>query len=374
MLKRLGLSACALALLISSPRCGTAQSVLDAPPNLANAWVAVPATIQFSLVHRFDIGPAPARKLTNSPTLGITAGIFDRVSVGFNYATNSELVQAYPNEWEFFGRAQALRQDDGAPLDALVQGGYNNASRSTDASLILARELGRLRLVATGEAFSHAFDSTAARYAVGAGFSFRLSSLTAVSADIASLTNRQSSERIAWSAGVQFAVTHTPHTLSLHVTNVNSRTLEGIAKGTATMRYGFEYSIPITLRRYFDSGTDSSAMQHKTTHTESQAKPEAAAIGGPNDADAVPVPGDTVVIDMKSLTFGRRQRVEIRAGTVVVWRNRDPLAHVVAADDKSFESAPIDPDRTWARKFDEPGTYGYHCIPHPFMKGTIVVK
>src|SRR6266481_248603 len=129
-----------LSALTASP--GSAQSVLESPPNLANAWVAVPATIQFSLVHRFDLGPGPARKLTNSPTLGITAGILDRVSVGFNYATNSELVQAYPNEWEFFGRAQALRQEDGAPLDALVQGGYNIASRSTDAAVILARELG----------------------------------------------------------------------------------------------------------------------------------------------------------------------------------------------------------------------------------------
>jgi plastocyanin len=373
MNRSLGLLGGALAFSALTAAPGSAQSVLDAPPNLANAWVAVPATIQFSLVHRFDIGPAPARKLTNSPTLGITAGILDRVSLGFNYATNSELVQAYPNEWEFFGRAQALRQEDGAPLDALVQGGYNIASRSTDASLILAREFGRLRIVATGEAFSHAFDSTAKRYAAGAGFSLRISKLTAISADVSSLTDRQSDERIAWSGGIQFAVPHTPHTLSLHVTNVNSRTLEGVAKGTPTTRYGFEYSIPITLRRYIGSGADSSA-QHKSMPAESVAEPQDGPAGGPSDVAEPMISRDTVVIDVKSFGFGRRQRLEIPVGTVVVWRNRDPLAHVVSADNKSFESAAIEPEGTWARKFDQPGTYGYHCIPHPFMKGTIVVK
>jgi plastocyanin/opacity protein-like surface antigen len=373
MRSRLDLLACAIALSALTASPGSAQSVLDAPSNLANAWVAVPATIQFSLLHRFDIGPAPARKLTNSPTLGITAGIRDRVSLGFNYATNSELVQAYPNEWEFFGRAQALRQDDGAPLDAFVQGGYNIASRSRDAALILAREFGRLRLVATGEAFSHAFDSTAARYAAGAGFSLHLSALTAISADVASLTDRQASERIAWSGGIQFGVPGTPHTLSLHVTNVNSRTLEGVAKGTPTTRYGFEYSIPITLRRYFGSHAASGGKHSSTPETPPDSEPDTGRTGGPSDVEA-PFVRDTVFIDMKSLSFGRRPRIEVPAGTVVLWRNRDPLAHVVAADDKSFESPPIDPASSWARKFDQPGTYGYHCIPHPFMQGTIVVK
>jgi plastocyanin len=164
----------------------------------------------------------------------------------------------------------------------------------------------------------------------------------------------------------------TPHTLSLHVTDVNSRTLEGVAKGTPTTRYGFEYSIPITLRRYFGSGT-ASAGKHPSTPETPDAEPDTARAGGPSDAEPA-ITRDTVVIDVKSLAFGRRPRVEVPVGTVVVWRNRDPLAHVVAADNKSFESPPIDPEGSWARKFDQPGTYSYHCIPHPFMQGSIVVK
>jgi plastocyanin len=29
---------------------------------------------------------------------------------------------------------------------------------------------------------------------------------------------------------------------------------------------------------------------------------------------------------------------------------------------------------SWSYTFTTPGTYTYHCSPHPFMKGTVVVK
>jgi plastocyanin len=149
--------------------------------------------------------------------------------------------------------------------------------------------------------------------------------------------------------------------------------MEGVAKGTATTRYGFEYSIPITLRRYLASRSDSSASRTPPPSDEHAIQAEGQ-VGGPSADSSPPVGRDTVVIDVKSLTFGRRQRVEVTAGTVVLWRNHDPLTHVVAADDKSFESPPIDPAASWAKRFDDAGTYNYHCIPHPFMMGTIVVK
>jgi plastocyanin len=374
-----------LSALAGAPAVG--QSVLEAPANLSNAWVAVPATVQFNLLHRFNLGPAPSRKVINSPTIGIVASLFDWLSAGFNYAPNSELVQAYPNEWEFFGRAAALRQEDGAPFGVFVQAGYDIAARSTDAAVIVGREFGRLRLVATAEAFSHAFDAAASRYAAGGGFSLRVSPLVAISADAATLTERYAGERVAWSGGVQFGVPNTPHTLSLHVTNVNGRTLEGVARGTLTTRYGFEYSIPITLRRYFGARTDSEA-RHPAPMQDGNAVPRERSYGGPTGDEQVEAkhhdpggpssivlaPRDTVVIDVKSLSFGRQQRIEVAPGTLVIWRNRDPLAHFVVANDKSFESPPIEAMKSWVKRFDQAGTFNYHCVPHPFMRGTIVVK
>jgi plastocyanin len=67
-------------------------------------------------------------------------------------------------------------------------------------------------------------------------------------------------------------------------------------------------------------------------------------------------------------------RMEITAGTTIEWTNRDPLAHTVTAVDRSFNSGLIQPGKTFRHTFTKPGTYAFFCMPHPFMKGTIVVK
>jgi amicyanin len=66
--------------------------------------------------------------------------------------------------------------------------------------------------------------------------------------------------------------------------------------------------------------------------------------------------------------------IEIEAGTTVEWTNNDPLAHTVTAADRSFDSGQIGSGQTWRHTFTQPGTYDYTCTPHPFMKGTVVVK
>lgn len=43
----------------------------------------------------------------------------------------------------------------------------------------------------------------------------------------------------------------TPHTVSLQATNTLVTTLQGASRGTSDIRYGFEFTIPLTLRRYF---------------------------------------------------------------------------------------------------------------------------
>lgn len=76
---------------------------------------------------------------------------------------------------------------------------------------------------------------------------------------------------------------------------------------------------------------------------------------------------------MRNLSFAPG-KLEIVAGTTVTWKNDDPLAHTITATDRSFDSGSIESGRTWSRAFARAGTYTYFCIPHPFMKGTIVVK
>src|SRR5574338_1219357 len=103
----------AAAVLALGPDAG-AQSVAQRTPNLANGWTPVRGVVQFNFTHRFDISDAPLRKLTNTPSFQVATGIVGPVSAGFIYGSNSDLVTAYPNEWEWFTRWSALSQDAGA--------------------------------------------------------------------------------------------------------------------------------------------------------------------------------------------------------------------------------------------------------------------
>ena len=76
---------------------------------------------------------------------------------------------------------------------------------------------------------------------------------------------------------------------------------------------------------------------------------------------------------MKNINY-MQGRLQIEVGTTVVWTNTDPLAHTVTAVDKSFNSGLVYPGKTYRHTFTKAGTYNYFCMPHPFMKGVIVVK
>jgi plastocyanin len=76
---------------------------------------------------------------------------------------------------------------------------------------------------------------------------------------------------------------------------------------------------------------------------------------------------------MRELQFVN-QSIEVAAGTTIEWKNEDPVPHTLTADDNSFDSGMIESGQVWRYTFTKPGTYMFHCTPHPFMKGTIVVK
>jgi len=65
--------------------------------------------------------------------------------------------------------------------------------------------------------------------------------------------------------------------------------------------------------------------------------------------------------------------VTIAAGQSVVWTNTGAQTHTVTADDGSFDSGDIASGGTYSLEFDTPGTFTYHCTPHPWMKATVTV-
>ncbi len=422
------------ALMLVSPAPSNAQSLLDRPPNISGDWTGAPGTLYFHFIHRFSTSDAPERKVSNVPTFLLAAGLPFRLLAGVNYSTNSALAPRFPNEWEAFARWNPISEDNGAPLDVGGQVGYNNAAEGLDGEVSIARRFGPARLIGVARALSDPFESGNVRYAFGGGGTIRLGTYVALAGDVSSLTNRDSSERVAWSAGLHLAIPLSPHTFSLQVTNTLVSTLQGISRGTDGRRYGFEFTIPLTLRRYFgrraeQSPGDSISAVPAVDSTAASVSPDSTAVAvtplpppapsatvavppaAPPVAPPAPTPRDTarakstqrdttratprrttaassttpappsrsapakrtVRTGMKNLKY-LQSRLQVTVGTTVEWKNNDPLPHTVTAVDKSFNSGLINPGKTYGHTFTKPGTYNFFCTPHPFMKGVVVVK
>ncbi len=63
----------------------------------------------------------------------------------------------------------------------------------------------------------------------------------------------------------------------------------------------------------------------------------------------------------------------VTAGSTVRWANNGSVLHTVTAGDGSFDSGFVEPGETYARQFPTPGTFGYVCVIHPGMNGTVLV-
>lgn len=64
----------------------------------------------------------------------------------------------------------------------------------------------------------------------------------------------------------------------------------------------------------------------------------------------------------------------VQVGDTVTWANTGATAHTATADDGSFDSGSVAAGASWDYTFEEVGEFPYHCEPHPWMKGTIVVS
>ena len=68
--------------------------------------------------------------------------------------------------------------------------------------------------------------------------------------------------------------------------------------------------------------------------------------------------------------------IKVKVGTTVTWTNQDEVHHSVTADQASA-AAPNSPlfgkGESYSFKFTKAGTYTFHCMPHPYMHGTVIV-
>lgn len=93
---------------------------------------------------------------------------------------------------------------------------------------------------------------------------------------------------------------------------------------------------------------------------------------------AAEAPADTVVINIAKMKY-EQPEVTIKAGQTVTWVNTEAMPHNVAfqagvVGDAKMDGAMMKKDQSYSITFNESGTFDYHCTPHPFMKGTVIVE
>lgn len=91
-----------------------------------------------------------------------------------------------------------------------------------------------------------------------------------------------------------------------------------------------------------------------------------------SDDIGAPAPG-TVPVEIKD-NFFSPETVTVTSGLPVRWTNRGADVHTVTLDTISVASEFLARNSWFEARFDNPGTFAYHCSRHAEMIGTIVVR
>lgn len=85
--------------------------------------------------------------------------------------------------------------------------------------------------------------------------------------------------------------------------------------------------------------------------------------------------GETVEVKVVDMEF-QPESVTINAGDSVEWVWDASTPHDVVSDDPDTEDfvSELITEGTFSHTFEETGTFGYHCTPHPQMVGEVVVE
>ena len=97
-------------------------------------------------------------------------------------------------------------------------------------------------------------------------------------------------------------------------------------------------------------------------------------------ADPAAATGDVLDIDIKDMAYAQPS-VQVKAGSIVRWKNLDGMAHNVqlrGGPAKGWDKAQgpmLNEGQSYALKFNDPGQYKYICTPHSMvMKGQVDVE
>jgi 3',5'-cyclic-AMP phosphodiesterase len=82
--------------------------------------------------------------------------------------------------------------------------------------------------------------------------------------------------------------------------------------------------------------------------------------------------GETMQAAIDNFAF-TPQEMTVKAGSSVIWTNKDDIPHTVASDNNAFSSPVLDTNQSFQFTFTSPGKFAYFCKLHPHMTGVITV-
>ncbi len=111
-----------------------------------------------------------------------------------------------------------------------------------------------------------------------------------------------------------------------------------------------------------------------TTKPAPTPKPAPAPTPAPAPAPAPAPTPKTYSVTIQNMAYGTAS-LTVNKGDKVTFTNRDQMTHTVTSDAGKFNGS-VDAGQSFTLDTSNlaPGTYPYHCTPHPWMTGTITVK
>jgi len=86
----------------------------------------------------------------------------------------------------------------------------------------------------------------------------------------------------------------------------------------------------------------------------------------------LPVRAADMEVNIDNFAFTPKE-LTVKAGTTIVFRNRDDIPHSVVGSKGEFHSKALDTDDSFSFTFAKAGSYAYSCGLHPKMQARIVV-
>lgn len=101
----------------------------------------------------------------------------------------------------------------------------------------------------------------------------------------------------------------------------------------------------------------------------------------PNGAAECSVPVSIIdsmhyIVAIRDFTF-QADSISVPPGATVTWVNCEPFGvepHTTTADGGAWDSPDLPIGTRFSHTFPAPGSFPYHCTPHDFMTGKVVVE